>query len=402
MTRVLLATSLVVPLLLAAGCRRPGGGGGPSDSFDRRAMLSNLAGNVMLPAIQGFETEALELAAATEALNLAVGTTGHAAALTAARVAWGETLDAWQEVEVMQIGPAADAGMSTSGEGLRDEIYSWPTVSHCAVDQEIVDGEYDDPGFFDAALVNVTGLAAAEYLLHHDAPGNSCPSQIDINANGTWNALGVAEVTARRASYADAVADEIAGDAGRLADAWESAGGDFVGGLATAGLDGSPFDSAQDAVNELFAAIFYVELRVKDDKLGAPAGISPDCPTATCPNLLESRLSGRSEQNVVTNLRSFRRLFLGGETAAAGIGFDDFLVELGAADLAAEMEQETDAAIVSVEAIPGATMEASLASDLEDVVAAHTAIKLMTDDLKSTFVTVLNLRVPDEGAGDND
>ena len=56
---------------------------------------------------------------------------------------------------------------------------------------------------------------------------------------------------------------------------------------------------------------------------------------------------------------------------------------------------------LGTEAIPG-TMEEALANNPAAVVAAHTAVKAMTDDLKSRFVNVLNLRVPDEGAGDND
>ena len=34
-----------------------------------------------------------------------------------------------------QLGPAASA-LTTGGEGLRDEVYSWPTVNPCRVDQE--------------------------------------------------------------------------------------------------------------------------------------------------------------------------------------------------------------------------------------------------------------------------
>lgn len=389
-------------LLLSTACRRPGGGGDPSDSFDRRAMLANIAHGVILPSIEEYEREAVRFAEATDALVLAVGTTAHAAALVAARSAWSDSMEAWQAVEVFQLGPAADDGAATGALGIRDEIYSWPTVSPCGVDQAIVANEFGEAGFFDASLVNVVGLAAAEYLLYHDGPDNACAPQIPINEDGTWDALGDAEVTARRAAYADAIAGELVEDAGRLLAAWSPDEGNFVGTLSSAGLPDFAFGSAQEAVDELFAAIFYVELEVKDRKLGIPTGVHPDCPAETCPDRVESPWSGRAVPNITANLRSFRRAFLGGETAAAGIGFDDFLVERGAADLAAGMEAAIDAAILAVEAIPGASLEAAIVSDLDDVVAAHTAVKAVTDDLKSRFVTVLDLRVPDEGAGDND
>lgn len=405
--RTVLLVSVLSGTLLAGGCRRPGGRSGPSDSFDRGAMLANLGTNVLLPAMETFESEANELASATDALRFAVGTTGHAAALAEARVAFGDAMDAWQAVEVLQVGPAAPMGAATGGQGLRDEIYSWPTVNNCRVDQEIVSQDYEAPGFFEDELVIVYGLDALEYLLFYDGAGNACAPQIDINEQGTWNALGLTEITARRAAYADAVADRLVVDGAALVTAWDPAGGNFLQELSEAGLASSEYGSAQDAVNELFAALFYVELRVKDDKLGVPAGIlppppgvSPSC-AAVCVELLESRWSGRSGQNVAANLRAFRRALLGGESAGAGLGFDDFLVELGAADLAAGMEAKTDAAITAADAIPG-PMEDVLETDPAPVVAAHAALKTMTDDLKSTFVTVLNLRVPDEGAGDND
>lgn len=384
-------------LLLPTACKRPGGGG-TSDSFDRRAMLSNLGSNVIVPAIQTFVAEADALADATTAARVAVGTTGQTAALDAARVSFGETMDAWQVIEVFQLGPAAAPGMATGAEGLRDQIYSWPTVNSCRVDQEIVSGDYENPDFFESELVNVYGLDALEYLLHYTSAANTCAPQVDINSSGAWNALGASEVTLRRAEYAEVLAARIAADGATLLSAWQTG---FLEDLSTAGTSGSEFGSAQEAVNELFAALFYVELVVKDEKLAIPAGISDECPTETCPNALESRWSGRSEQNIAANLTGFRAALLGGATASAGIGFDDFLVELGAPALATEMEAETDAAIAAALAIPG-TMEESLASDPASVVAAHTAVKAMTDDLKSTFVTVLNLRVPDEGAGDND
>lgn len=395
MTR--LALLLVSVLLLPTGCKRPGGGG-TNDSFDRRAMLSNLGSNVIVPAIQTFVAEADALADATTAARVAVGSTAQSAALDAARVSFGETMDAWQTLEVFQLGPAAAPDMATGAQGLRDEIYSWPTVNTCRIDQEIVSGDYENADFFDTELVNVYGLDALEYLLHYTSAANTCAPQVDINSNGSWDALGASEVTLRRAEYAEAVAARVALDGAALLSAWQ---GGFLQHLSTAGTSGSDFGSAQEAVNELFAALFYVELDVKDMKLAVPAGLSVDCPTETCPNALESRWSGRSKENIVANLSGFRAAFLGGATASAGIGFDDFLTELGAPDLATEMAAETDAAIGAVQAVPG-TMEEALASNPASVVAAHDAVKAMTDDLKSTFVTVLNLRVPDEGAGDND
>jgi hypothetical protein len=90
-------------------------------------------------------------------------------------------------------------------------------------------------------------------------------------------------------------------------------------------------------------------------------------------------------------------VFTGGE----GLGFDDLLVAEGAEALSATMLGHLDAALVAVEAIP-ADLSAAVGDGHPSVAAAHAAVRLVTDDLKSDFVTVLNLSLPAQGAADND
>lgn len=98
----------------------------------------------------------------------------------------------------------------------------------------------------------------------------------------------------------------------------------------------------------------------------------------------------------------FERLYLGNSPeAAAAPGFDDFLIARGAPELAAQIQADTTEALARVGALPG-TMDQALTQDRNQVIEAYEAVKKVTDDLKTQFVTVLNLRVPDEGAGDND
>ena len=60
-----------------------------------------------------------------------------------------------------------------------------------------------------------------------------------------------------------------------------------------------------------------------------------------------------------------------------------------------------EAAIESVEAIEGSLAEA-IRQNNGQVTVAYEAVKTLNDDFKTEFVTVLNLSVPQEGAGDND
>jgi len=396
---------LVTPLCCLVACGGGGGGGSsenpPSDNFDRRALLTSYTQQVVLPALRDFAQAATTLDAATTALRDALQIGGAAEAAQAnARTAWRAAMVPWQSLELLQVGPAGSPTMFMGGLGLRDEIYSWPTVNSCRVDQETVSGDYAMADFFTRELVNTRGLAAIEYLLFDGDTSNACAAGVDINANGSWASLvSSGDLPRRRADYAARASAEVRRRAVQLRDAWEPTGGDFAGQLSRAGLSGSQYNSAQDAINDVFAALFYVELQVKDHKLALPAGLDPDCPTDTCPELRESRWANASRDHIVANLNSARRIFLGGDPS--GVGFDDFLRALGAGTLADMMLADIGRAIAAVEAIPG-NLESALMTDPQSVRDAFSEVKTFTDDLKSQFATVLNLEIPREGAGDND
>lgn len=396
------AAGVAILLSLTVGCRNVStNSSGPSDLFDREALLRSYTTQVVLPTLRGFESDAGDLVAATSALAdaEAAGTAGDAER-DAARAAWRDAMRSWQMAEVLQVGPAGAAALRVGGRGLRDEIYSWPMVNACRVDQETASGDYAGSDFFVREGVNTRGLAAIEYLLFDPDTNNACAASVDINADGTWTALVTAgEVPVRRARYAALSAGEVQRRAAELLNAWDETGENFAAQLIGAGLPDSIFDSAAVALDEVFRALYYLELQVKDRKLALPAGINPECLATTCPELQESRWADASKEHVLANLIAARQVFLGG--TAAGVGFDDFLHAVGASELATRMTVKFDNAIAAFEAIPG-TLSEALANEPQQVRDAYMTLKLLTDDLKSDFVSVLSLRIGQEGAGDND
>ncbi len=401
--QLLTRLALVALLSLTAACRNvsSSSSSAPSDLFDREALLRSYATQVVLPALRGFETNAGVLADATSTLaeRTAAGTASEADR-TAARDAWRDAMGSWQLLEVMQVGPAGNAMTRIGGRGLRDEIYSWPMVNPCRVDQETASNDFASEDFFVREQLQTRGLDALEYLLFDPDTDNACAASVDINLNGTWAALlADGEIPVRRTRYAALASAEVQRRAVELRNAWEESGENFAAQLINAGDAGSPFDSAAVALDEVFRALFYIELQVKDRKLAPPAGLHTDCLANTCPELQESRWADASKEHVLVNLIAARQVFLGG--TAAGVGFDDFLHAVGASELAVEMTTALDGAIAAVEAIPGTLTEA-LRSDPQVVRDAYIALKVFTDDLKADFVTVLALRIGQEGAGDND
>ena len=204
------------------------------------------------------------------------------------------------------------------------------------------------------------------------------------------------ELQSRRAALASVLATSLQGSADALAATWaaDSAFADaFVSGT-------EPFEDAKQSLDEVYAGLFYLDKFVKDLKLGKPAGITPDCEAETCPGAIESKFANVSKENLINNLLGLRLVMQGGADSSF-IGFDDLLISEGAAELAATMESKLEAAIEALEAIDGALSDA-ISQNLPSVVAAYDAVKSYNDDFKTEFVTVLNLSVPQEGAGDND
>lgn len=373
----------------------------PPDGFDRNAMLGSLTQRVIAPGYVAFAESAETLRVELQAWRDAATTTVAASARGRAQVAYRSSMRAWQRMEAMQVGPAGSPTVMTGGRLLRDEIYSWPTFSHCRVDQVTVSGDYVDPSFVERELVNVYGLDALEYLLFTESAGNVCAAPVPINRDGTWAALGDDEVWKRRAAYAYVVAADVKRLADELSAAWAT-GGSFAPGFVAAGQAGSPFSTAQEAIDQLFAALFYVDQTVKDEKLVKPAGLDPVCGANTCPDMVETRLADTSRDNIEANLEGLRALLTGAyEGEEAGLGFDDFLVAVGAEAVSVDLIQRVDDALVAVRAM-NAPIEDLLVSDLGAVRNLQALVKRVTDLLKSQFVSVLNLKLPDEGAADND
>lgn len=381
--------STCIVTIVAAGCV-PTPTAPPPGEADRRSFAVNFTDEISLPLLTDFATRAAALRDATASRDR-----------EASQQAWREAMKAWQGLEVLHLGPAGSPTSFVGGLGMRDRIYAWPQVNLCAVDQQLLLNEFEENGWGSSRLPNVIGLAPLEYVLFVDTSDNACPSTATINTDGSWAALGADEIAARRAAYATVIADDVADLAIELVAAWTSPGG-FADALRGAGETGSAFSTAQQALHEVYAALFAVELVTKDKKLAIPAGLHVDCPTETCPDNFESRFSRTSKENVIVNLETTRRVFLGLDRSGVDdTGFDDLLRERGADDLAVTMTASLDGAITSATSFEG-TFEDAVLTEPARLQAVYEAVKAFTDDFKSTFPSTLGLRVPDEGAGDND
>lgn len=386
---------MVLGAVLASGCTKPRPP--PAGDEQRRALLKAVGEGVIVPVLEQFASDASALGEKTAGYATARTSGPAVAELDAARTAFRSAFLTWQRAEMLQVGPAGASFEYTGGQDLRDSIYSWPLTSPCRVDTHLVQKAYEAAGFFDTALVTSVGLDELEYLLHSGSMSNRCDASAAINTSGQWATLSADELSQRRSNYAQGAAAHLSRQAARLLAAWREEG--FLEKLSNAGRPESPFPTSQDAVDQLFRAFFVLD-RIKDDKLGTPAGLTAACQGGICPRLAEALDSGLSREALVANLEAERAVMRGG-FSEGGRGFDAYLAARGSGALGEEMIAALDEAIASVGSLD-APVDRAVVSELEDVRAVHAKIKAFTDLMKSRFAPALTLRVPQEGAGDSD
>jgi predicted lipoprotein len=315
---------------------------------------------------------------------------------TAAQAQWQALMSAWQEAELMQVGPAGSSLTAAGGLDLRDEVYSWTTTNPCRVDQETAEEDWAASDFFTVNLVNVYGIDALETLLFSSPEDNACPPQVPPNSDGRWADLGDEGVSALRADFAIALAEHVADAIDEIHTEWDPDGADFAGKLADAGGSGSPFESQQAGLNSIYDALFYLETWTKDRKLGWPMG-KRDCGMDDCVSQVESPVAGASHLWIQANLRGFRAVFTGGDQ----LGMDDLLDSMGHESLTDSMLAALDEADAAAAEL-NMPIEQAVADDPLALDRVFDAIKSLTALLKGDIATVLSLQIPQEAAGDND
>lgn len=396
-----LSTSILLSACGGGGSSSSTGGSGNNsvcNEFDCQAMVTNLATNIMLPAQQQFAAQAAELSTAVGNYCAALGSESVGTAKAAAQQAWQDSMALWQAVEVMQVGPLTD-----NGGALRDTLYSWPVVSRCGVDQDIVLAESQGDAYdISTRTPDRRGLDALEYVLFTPTLTHSCAA--NITALQSWNDRPEVERAEARCQYAVAVAADITEQAGNLVAQWDGTQGNYLAELTQPG-SGSRYATIEAAVNALSDALFYVEKQVKDHKLAEPLGLKPNsCGTSEtgCAAAVESPLSATSKANIRTNLVTLQTLYSGNVMGAeAHLGFDDFLDAAGDSTTSAGMLASIADAISAIDNIPG-SLASAVETDYNAVSNAHGALKVVTDRLKSDFLTVLGLSIPGSAAGDGD
>jgi predicted lipoprotein len=369
----------------------------PSNNFNQTLLLQNLTDNVIVPTYTKFAQLAVAQEAAIGLYCDAVTsqTTDTDTRQMSAKQSWRDAMAVWQIAEVMQIGPLLD-----NNNALRNKIYSWPNTSACALDQDVVLAEQADYNI-STRTASRKGLDAIEYLLFNPNLDHSC-TVFGTDPQG-WNNRTDEDRKVARCGLAKIAATDLVSNTEELLTAWNGTANvqGYADILKNAGQQDSIFSNAQDAVNDVSDAIFYIEKFTKDAKLATPLGVfANDCGLVACAENVESRFAYHSLQNIISNIQGLNMIFLGGETDA-GVGFEDYLLDVGATDTAAQMRGDL-AEVIEFALSLQTTLSDLLVQDPEQVQEVHDQLKDVTDNMKTDFIQRLALELPATSAGDND
>ncbi|MDI1483487.1 imelysin family protein [Polyangium sp. y55x31] len=348
----------------AASCETP-----TADDTAQRAVMHDLAYEVMLPIYDELEKEALPLPPAVAAFCDAPTED----TLKAAQAAWRAARVPWKHAEAFRFGPVEDLRIGSA-------IDFWPARPD-SIESAITAAPEPVTAAHIASLgVSTKGLPALEYLLFDPAGGNAA-----ILAS-----LGSADATGKkRCAYARALAETIAADVTTAQEAWSLEGGAFVDQVAKAGSGSTLFLTGQDGIARVVNLLVFAMQAVAENRvsgpLGAVSGVGPD------PTIVESRFSDNSIEDLLGTLRGVEDVYLGRHGDRSGRGITELVAARSPAIDSSVRKAFTDAA-AAVSAIP-APLRTAITNDPAAVTKAHDALRVLRRLLSTDVASVLGVSV---------
>ena len=393
--------------LSSDGSGSGGDGGNESDEYSTREMLVAYIDEIVLPNYQDLEALTTQFSGSDGTLGAycdAIGTADESSQHAAARRDWLAISDKVQASELHVIGPAFENGGSLQ---FRLNSYMAGPLSTCGVDG--IAAQVEDGINIDERSLNQRGIGALEYLLFNDNLDHSCPPQAAATAQ--WNTLDERTRASQRCQAAQLIAGDMSAAAATLVDKWAPTAQDYRAVFLSE-------ERVGESLQETTDAMFYLEEGAKDAKLGNPLGIVVACSALTCPEQIESPYSVTSLDNIIANVKAFRRIFMSNDET----GFDAHLTAEGFPEVAERFINNLEASITYAESIEQSVTEqvAAIATEAEETACSNAfanpdspseqfplctlygMVKTIVDDLKIDFVTIVNDSIPGGSQSDND
>jgi hypothetical protein len=321
---------------------------------------------------------------------------------------WKSAMLAFHRVASLPIGL-----LSESNSKLEKDIYSWPVVSECGIDQQVIKNENID---LSSVLQNRKSLSAIEYLLFEKTLVSKCAPFVEPKAK-EWSQKPEIEKKIDRCNYALKVAIDVHEKAKLLSRNWDK---DITNSTVDL-IDGSKYSNLDQAVNAYTDALFAFET-FRDEDLAIPMGIHADCknPKGKCLEFIEHPWSEISLQAMDMKIRTFQEaLYASNDPNAKSFGLDDYLKSKSHADVVEAFQISINNALSAlgdikvsgqplnslIEAVDTNSCKEAIKNDTissDPVCKFYQHVRKGTTTLKIDVLTLLSLSAPTSHAGDND
>lgn len=181
----------VIFAIATLACCSSSGDGGSSDNFDRTALLTNWADNIIIPGYVNYQSKLQTLVNDVAAFN----TTPNEANLQTVRASWLEAYKSYQKVAIFYIGKAVEVN-------LNDSANTYPADT-AGIESNISSGSYNLNLF---AQFPKQGFPGLDYLINGlGASDTVIVAFYSTNPNAVKYRQYLTDVTAKLKSNIDAV-----------------------------------------------------------------------------------------------------------------------------------------------------------------------------------------------------
>jgi len=343
------------------------GSTGSDDNFDRSALLTNLADNIILPSLENFQAKMSVLDIARGNFVNEVNQTN----LDLLSDAWLEAYKAWQYIEMFNIGKAETFSIDDS-RGFVTYFNRYP-ITKTDIETAASSGNYDLTAI---PSYNSQGFPGLDFLIHGIADSDTTPlEKFTTNAN----ADGYVAYTTDVVSHMNSTINTIVND-------WQ--GGfrnEFVNNTSSSAT-GSFSKIVNDFVN-------YYERGLRANKIGIPAGNFSNNPL---PEKVEAfYIQNVSKELALLGLEAVQNVFngqslIGGSTS--GESFASYLDYLDRTELKNEINSKFEEAFDKIELLDSNFTE-QINTDNTKMTEAYDALQSAVVLLKVDMVSVFNVSV---------
>ncbi|MEP1095311.1 MAG: imelysin family protein [Cyclobacteriaceae bacterium] len=364
MSRNIAFLIMLVSLVGLTSCGDDDGASASGDGFDRQAMLTHWADNIIVPSYEVYVDRLGALVTASETFNNETSLVN----LSGLRSAWLDAYQSWQTVSMFEIGKAEELT-------LRNFTNVFP-VNKADMEATIATGS------FDLASVNKQdeqGFPALDYLINGLADTDQ----------GIVDTFLEETAESNHGDYLVALSTSLNSLATQVLEDWKNGYRDtFVNN------DGSEATSSVNKlVNDL---LFYYEKHLRAGKIGIPAGVFSSAPLSDRVEALYSK--GSSKILFETALNSFEGFFNGKSVGESVTGeslntYLNFLNEISGGEDLTTLINNQFASVRTVSAELNDDFEVQVTMDNNKMLATYDELQKNVVYLKVDMLQALSIRV---------